>query len=104
MPQHDVGAVVLGHGDHALQSLRPQIVVGVQEEDELTLGEVESDVTGRRGATGVLLVHDSHQPWMRLGQPFELSGRPVGGAIVDRDDLQRVLVDGLFGHGSDAAR
>src|SRR5690606_1360489 len=86
LPDHHVGAVLVGERAHALQRLRGQIIVRVQEEDVLAGGQFDSPVARRTGPSGVLLVHDGE-----TGTPgrvlIQYLTAAVGGAVVDRDDL-----------------
>ncbi len=56
LAEHDVRAVLVGHGDHALQGLGAEPVVGVQEEDEtagrLGQADVARPAGGRRSSPG----------------------------------------------------
>ena len=94
--QHDVGVVPVGRRDEPLQRLRAEVVVGADEEDVPAGGVLEAPVARRRRAARVGLVDHLDRVRVQPGEPVQLPAAAVGGAVVDRDDLQPVRADRLL--------
>ena len=101
-PVDDVRAAFLGHPGEAEQGLGAEPVVGVEEEDVVAGGAVQSGVAGlARAARGLLVQHGQIGVAAGLfGQPFRAA---VGGSVVDRDHLDAALVQCLGEDGAEAA-
>ncbi len=104
LPDHHVGLVGVGGGDHPLQRLFAEVVVRAYEVDETAGGHVQRPVAGRGGASRVRLVQHLHHVGMALGVPVELGTAAVGRSVVDGHDLQPLQADALPDQGVQALR
>ncbi len=92
LAEDDVGAVAVGHREHALQRLGAEVVVGIAEEDITPAGLGDRAVPRLAGAARGLLVR---HPYFRIFRRIlgEKISAAVGGAVIDDDDL---LADALL--------
>jgi hypothetical protein len=95
LAQHDVGAVADGHAVEVFEGLGGQLVVLVDELDVLAAGQPDPDIAGFAGPAGVLLVDHAYVRVLCRQSAEALRG-VVGRAVVDVDDLVRVLTEGLM--------
>ena len=84
--EDQIGAGLLGPGDHLLVDVRLHPVVTVGKADEVPLCQVQRKVSGTALAA---VFHREHPDPLRLTSPVFLQD-PAGavpGAVVDQDDL-----------------
>src|SRR4051794_11997670 len=93
--EDDVGAVAVGHRDHPLQGLGAEPVVGVEEEDVTPGRLAQADVARAAGAAGVVLPDHRDVEGGPLGELLQVLPGAVRRAVVDRDDLDARVADGL---------
>ena len=99
LPEDDVGAVAVGHREHAFERLGAEVVVRVAEEHVSAAGVGEADVARPAGAAGLRLPDDPDDAAVVGGVEVEQVGAAVGGPVVHDDDL---LADPLDQQGGQA--
>ncbi|CAM5410656.1 hypothetical protein SCYAM73S_04150 [Streptomyces cyaneofuscatus] len=97
-----VGLVGVGAGDHAFQRLLTEVVVGPYEVDVPAGGQLQGTVARGRGPARIGLVDHSEDVRVLLREAVQFAAAVVGRSVVDRDDLQPVLADGLRHQGVQA--
>ncbi|MDQ0601777.1 hypothetical protein QF037_006122 [Streptomyces canus] len=97
-----VGAVAVGHRDHPLEGLGAEPVVGVEEEHVPSGGLAQAYVARGAGAAGVVLADHRDRHVGAAGELLQTGAGAVRGAVVDRDDLDARVVDGLGLDGREA--
>ena len=100
LAEHDVGAVAVGHRDHAFERLGAQVVVGVAEEDVAAGGVLDADVARPPGAAGAGDADDLDAALVVGGVEVEQFVAAVGRSVVDDDDLLSDPLDQRGGRGT----